>query len=306
MKTPCDITIICRFILHLILVLFMTGLSLRPADARRAEFRIASLANTYMGMHAKESRLALQMIMQKILNDKHPEFRLKLDFLLVGNGLVDTLRSTPYDLLALSIIDYFKLRDQINLHPLSILSRVDSPTEPFLLITLKGKNLKRLATQQNRTLLVEFGGSGEVARLWLDAILKTHQLPAHQEFFTTVRTADKPSRLVLPVFFGQADACVVAQSAYSLLAELNPQIKENLTVLAQSEGHIDLLICATDQLEAWAREIVLEQTQTMHTSLSGQQTLTILQRKRFFTFRPEYLKATEELYQQHHYNRRER
>jgi ABC-type phosphate/phosphonate transport system substrate-binding protein len=263
----------------------------------RADFYFATIENTATGMHAKESRLALLTIMQKIFSDRYPEVRLHLDFLARDAGLADTILTKKYDVIATTGLDYLELTKQVHLQPLAILSRTDQPVGAFMLITDKNESLDTLKKLPERTLIVEAGGGGDIAKLWMDSILQARGLPKHNLFFDILRIGDKPSRTLLPVFFGQADACVVSEDAFEVMNELNPQLKERLVVQQRSPGFINLLISATDQLEDWARDIVIEETARMNTSPDGKQILTIIQMKRFFPFKPEYLEATERIYQ---------
>lgn len=283
----------------LICAVLVFGWALRSPALDRNDFYFASLENTYTAMHPKESRMAMQKIIQKIFGKEYPEIRLHLDFIGKNDDLVDTLENKSYDVIATTGLDYLQLKGRINLQPLAILSKTDQPTDTYLLVTHKNKTLKTLEELPDRRLIVEAGGSGEIAKLWLDSVLEARGLPHHQLFFTTLRTGDKPSRILLPVFFGQADACVISKSAFTVMNELNPQIEEQLVVLERSPGYVSMLISATDRLEKWACDMVLEETERMHTYPDGQQILTIMQMKRFFDFKPEYLKATEILYQRH-------
>lgn len=268
----------------------------RSVGLDRVDFYFASIENTDTGMHAKESRMAMKTIMQKIFAHKYPEIRLHLDFLARDPGLVDTILAKKYDVIATTGLDYLELREQLHLRPLAILSKTDQPTDAFMLITRKNKTLETLEGLPARSLIVEAGGGGDIAKLWMDTVLQAHGLPRHQVFFNILRTGDKPSRTLLPVFFGQADACIVSENALAVMSELNPQLEEQLVVEERSAGYISILISATDRLEDWARDIVMEETGRMHTSPDGQQILTIIQMKRFFPFKPEYLEATERIY----------
>jgi ABC-type phosphate/phosphonate transport system substrate-binding protein len=280
----------------LLAAMLVLGWVSRASGQDRMDFYFASLENTYTGMQVKESRLALQSIMQKIFAPTYPQIRLHLDFLNKDAGLVETLNHKQYDVIATTGLDYLALKGCMPLQPLVILSKVDQPTETFLLLTRKDKTLKDLAGLPTRSVVVEAGG-GDIAKLWLDTVLEAHGLPPHQAFFSVVRTSDKASRTLLPVFFGKADACVVSESTLAVMSELNPQIEKQLVVEGRSPGFIGMLVCATERLEDWARDIVLEETNRMHTIPDGQQILTIIHMKRFFAFKPEYLDATKQLYQ---------
>jgi hypothetical protein len=282
------------WLLALILVFVWTP---RSFGWDRVDFYFATIENTSTGMHAKESRLALLTIMQKIFSHKYPEIRLHLDFLARDADLADTIRTKQYDVIATTGLDYLELMKQIRLRPLAILSKTDQPVGAFMLITDKNKTLDTLKKIPERTLILEAGGRGDIAKLWMDTLLQARGLPKHNLFFDILRTGNKPSRILLPVFFGQADACIVSEDAFEVMSELNPQLKEQLVVQQRSPGFVNLLISATDRLEDWARDIVIEETERMNTSPDGQQILTTIQMKRFFTFKPEYLEDTERIYQ---------
>ena len=292
-----DLDTSALWLVGLIGLVLIFGWAPRAVALDRNDFYFASLENTYTAMHPRESRLAMQGIIQKIFAHKYPEIRLHLDFLPKTTGLVQTIANKPYDVIATTGLDYLQLRGSVHLRPLAILSKTDQPTDAYLLVTRKNKTFQALQALSDRRLILEAGGGGEIAKLWLDTVLAAHGLPRYQLFFTTLRMGDKPSRTLLPVFFGQADACVVSENALAVMNELNPQIEQQLVVRERSPGYVSMLLCATDHLEDWARDIVMKETERMHTYAEGQQILTIMQMKRFFDFKPEYLEATERLFQ---------
>ena len=137
-----------------------------------------------------------------------------------------------------------------------------------------------------------------VATDWLSTILMARGLPPTNVFFTNVRHV-KSSRVVLPLFFGQADACVVSESTFAVMAELNPQVKRKINIVKRSPGFINLLICGTKNLNAEDRQRVIDELTTLNDDPDGQQALTIIQMKRFFRYKPDYLSATQALYISH-------
>jgi phosphonate transport system substrate-binding protein len=73
-----------------------------------------------------------------------------------------------------------------------------------------------------------------VAHPWLSTILDAGHLGAADQFFSSVVEDVKAPRVVLPVFFGQADACVTSRRSFEVMCELNPQVSRDLTALAVS------------------------------------------------------------------------
>ena len=49
-----------------------------------------------------------------------------------------------------------------------------------------------------------------------------------------MKLVDHASQAVLPVFFRQADACLMPRWSYDTMVELNPQVKDQAIILALS------------------------------------------------------------------------
>jgi hypothetical protein len=77
-------------------------------------------------------------------------------------------------------------------------------------------------------------GACNNALLWLDTQLLRQQLPPSHSFFRSVKLVENASQAVLPVFFRQADACLLPRWSYDTMVELNPQVKEQTTILVHS------------------------------------------------------------------------
>ncbi|MBT8341588.1 MAG: PhnD/SsuA/transferrin family substrate-binding protein [Desulfatitalea sp.] len=269
-----------------------------PSSAEpKTHFFFANLPNTYLDGHIKESRMALQLFLQKAFHHKHSDLKLHLDFLSDSRVLLMPNPAQRYDVLTMTSMDYFSLKDQLNLEPLVFLSKDDKPTESFLLLSRTGQTWETLSRKTERSLSMQKGYSETIARSWGAALVADHQRSTLDAYFSSIRLADTPHRAVLPVFFGQIDMCIVSRCAYDLILELNPQIKEKLVILEQSQEFINIIICGTDQLGDWARQVVLKETIDMHTHPVGQQALTLIQMNRFWPFDPSLLDATKDLYQ---------
>jgi ABC-type nitrate/sulfonate/bicarbonate transport system substrate-binding protein len=266
------------------------------------EIHFASIANTVTGVNLEDARLAIEMITKKLSLAKYPYYRFSVDYYPDLASAAKALSNHRYHGITMTGLDYLSLRRSVDLKPLVVVSRLDQPVESFLLLSRRNETLKTIANKHQRELMVEQGGSGEMGRIWLDTLLWSRNLPESRVFFTVVRQAEKPAGAVLPVFFRQADACVVAESAFTVLKELNPQIGRRLQVLRRSPGFVRVLMCATDMMDSKEAKIITDEAAGLDKSPEGQQLLTIIQMKHLFRFEPEYLNATTNLF--HRYQRR--
>jgi hypothetical protein len=295
-----------KLILLLLFIFAMCGISGAmgaepndmPADLPHL-IRMGSIFDAMPGVNTEDARMAMEMLMRNITIRQGNLFRIRLDFLMEFDQAAEKIATEKYDLVVVPGLDYLKIKDKVTLIPRLVLSKVDQPTEPLVLVTQRGETLKTLAKKDSRILILDVGRAGENAKLWLDTVLLEAGLGLSHQFFTELRRSQKPSRSILPVFFGQVAACVVQESALKVMNELNPQIGHQVKILKRSENLVNLLLCAT----AWADRgdvdmIVAEGIDAINDPKS-RQALTMVQMNRFYLFQPDYMAATAELFARH-------
>jgi hypothetical protein len=198
---------------------FMFNPAVSFAEGEFKELYFLNLRNTLVGIHVRDTQLAFQVMMNKIIRTRYPDYRIVVAFpedIAVAKRAIDKQRG---HVLIINSLDFIDKRQELTLEPMHILSKADHPTESYLLLAAAGKNFETVAKQQHYTLVVENGGSGEIARVWLSTWLRQRGYKPVEPFFSAIRVADKPSRAILPVFFGEADTCVVTKSAFSIMDE---------------------------------------------------------------------------------------
>jgi ABC-type phosphate/phosphonate transport system substrate-binding protein len=259
---------------------------------------LTNLRSIYIGINNKDAMLTYQVLMKKVFGDKYADYEVFLEFPEDIDAASKAIASDRCDVLTLASLDYFRMRQTTELEPLAIMSKGDRAAEPYLFLTPAGTDLDDIIAKTDRTLVVEQSGGGDVATEWLSSVLMERGLPPINTFFANVHHA-KPSRVVLPLFFGQANACVVSESTFTVMAELNPQVKRKINIEKRSPGFVNLLICGTKNMNPDDRLRVVEELATLNDHPEGQQALTIIQMKRFFRYEPDYLNATKALYDRH-------
>ena len=108
-------------------------------------------------------------------------------------------------------------------------------------------------------------------------------------FSTTIEAA------VLPVFFGQADACVVDASSFQVMCELNPQIGKILEVERHSQPYLETVICIHDRFER-NRETLIEGLRGLHEEANGRQILLVFKIARLVPFYVDAVESVRELH----------
>lgn len=187
------------------------------------------------------------------------------------------------------------------------LAATGAPADPVALPTLKDEGSRRyvlLAPRRQpalqfpdlrgkRVLIMRAFGS-DLGEPWSDVVLAEKGLGAASEFFSSVKFVTSPSATVLPVFFGQADACVVSLSAFEVMTELNPQLSTKLTVVARSEPLVEYVVCLRRDYGG-LRDWVVKRLLDLHQEPAGRQVLTIFKLDHLQAYDPKRLDSLREL-----------
>jgi hypothetical protein len=267
----------------------------------KKEIRYAAFPGLYPLISRKDGRMALELLMRKTVIQELYPYSVKLDFLdpVPDEDMADAVNRGRYHFVTLSILDYYKFRHAIPLKPLLIPSKADTGHEQLLLLVAKDRNLSMIREKEERSLILEAGDDGELSRIWLDTLLAENGFAQSERFFTQITRVSKPSRAVLPVFFKQADACVVTRRALNVIQELNPQIGRQVVPLHQSDRLVRHLICSTDHPAQQDIDILIRMSTNMGENPESLQAMTILQMKRFVRIYPGDLAATKGLLTRH-------
>ncbi len=265
-------------------------------------FRMASIFNAVPGVNTEDSRLSLEMLMRNISMLRGNPFSIQLDFLMEFDQAADKIIKDQYDLVVLPGLDYLQIRSKVDLIPRMVLSPVDKPTEPLILVTQRSETLSSLARKKSRILIIDVGRTGQSAKLWLDTMLIDAGYGTCNQFFTEIRFSQKPNRSVLPVFFGQVSACAVTESALKVASELNPQVERRVKILKRSENLVNLMLCATPWAEREKVDILVAEGMQAIVDPKFKQALTMVQMNRFYIFEPKYIADSEKLYRRFKHN----
>ena len=120
-----------------------------------------------------------------------------------------------------------------------------------------------------------FPKTDDVALLFLNTLLLRNKLPEAPGFFSSIIDKRKFSQAVLSVFFRQADACIADDEAFSIMAELNPQIGRQLKIIAASPEIVGAVSFFRKAYCAKTKAIVRNATVDLVDTAEGRQLLTM-------------------------------
>jgi ABC-type phosphate/phosphonate transport system substrate-binding protein len=287
------IVIVCFFMSGAVSFLFT---SLGRAEPDKV-LRMANLANTISGVAKKDAKLAVVLLLRKVRKEKLPEYRLENSILADVDSVVQNFNAGKIDVLTISSIDYLKIRRLVNIEPAFVSLRDGKPENDYVLLVNKDKGIKTLEQLQNKKISIEKGMNGEAAVLWLETMLLDHALPESSLFMQKFKRVDKVSQAVLPVFFGQADACIVHRYKFETLSALNSQIGKKLQAIYASPPLLNQLTCFRKDLDEHVKEAALSYTERLQSDPEGRQFLMMYRIEGTTKYKNEYITAIENLYE---------
>jgi ABC-type phosphate/phosphonate transport system substrate-binding protein len=262
----------------------------------RRLLKFGVMADVLRGINSKDAMVVIKLNWISHLTQVFHEFEAHFEVLPDIATVVQRIQNRRLHGFTMGVGHYLRLRDQVELTPVFCSSNSSSPLESYLLLVHKDTNWQRLSTQPRRRLMTETVDDSHIGHMWLETVLNERQLPLSATFFTEITSATKPARAILPVFFGQADACLALESAYQTMVELNPQVSKQLTVLARSPGFIKTIHCATNMLSKNIIDRFIKECIDMEKTAHGRQLLLIFREKKTFIIKPEHLVPSETIF----------
>jgi phosphonate transport system substrate-binding protein len=167
----------------------------------------------------------------------------------------------------------------------------------YLLLSRRGGKTNSLTQLRGGHILRLETANASTGVFWLETLLQAKKLGTFDSFFGGIEVVNKPSAALLPVFFGKKDACLVTQSSFDVMRELNPQIGKELQELASSELFTDIVICLSrdDWTSDKGKADLIKALGELHLEPEGQQILSLFKINQLIPFEEPYLDTVRNL-----------
>jgi len=210
------------------------------------------------------------------------------------------LREKTVDLYFLLPQEFLKIRDILPIVPVVVSTPAKGTYEEFVLLVRKDSGVRSAGDLRGRRLTVETDQKGGLPLMWVEILLMGQNI--HEEsksFFASIKGMRKASQTALPVFFRQADACVVTRSAFMTMTELNPQVGRELVPIASSPPVISSIgVLRKDYYDKHGAYLTEELTR-LQDDPQGKQILTLFRTGRLVPYLPEHVATVEAMLKEH-------
>ncbi|MFZ1292037.1 MAG: PhnD/SsuA/transferrin family substrate-binding protein [Melioribacteraceae bacterium] len=242
----------------------------------------------------RDATAAIKMWGNELLKGMNTQYTPESNIYESNAEIVEALNSRKIDLIALPITDYLEISNKTEVEPTLTTMVNGKPGYEFIIVVRKDKNYKKLEDLKNTTINIPSKTSGSIVKIWLTVLLN-EKGKNFDKFFTEVRETEKPQKSLLPVFFNQVDACVVSAESFNTMLELNPQLKNELTIIEKSPVFLGGIMCLNKSIDPQLKKSLFDVGFKLDKTVSGKQILNLFKAEKLIRFEEMHLKNILEL-----------
>ena len=264
-----------------ILCILMSGSTTEARDdGARQPFRLTLSASMFRNVNEADLLATMKVWIltvapeKDLLVDPHVTIQPNLA------ALVEFGRTHQVDGFALSIPELDALSREFQFDRLAVGVIGDHIGNEYILLVHRDRGIERLDQLKASTISIHDHSRMSLAPIWLDTILLEANLGTTAHFFRSVNLETKTSKVVLPVFFETSEACLVTRAAFEVMAELNPQLRQQLRILAISPTLVSGAFAFRSDTTNAFRPQFLNAIDRLGNSQAGRQILTLTQADR--------------------------
>lgn len=271
-----------------------------PPDSRSTpgELRMAFSQQLFREFNPADGLAANKAWLQS-LTKKYPAIQSNRTFLIDGlPALEKAAQNQEFDLVMILAVEFLALEQRAPLEPWFTFRRGGADGLELVLVT-PANGAASLEAMRGKRLAVYSAEHSELAALWIETLLQERQQPRLADFFGDISTDLKPTKVVLPVFFGQRDGCIVTRDAFNVMGEMNPQVARQLTVRNTSPPLLAAVLCAQRKSDPELLRQMHEALTTAHQDTAAKQILTTFRIEKLDPFDPTLFENVRRLVQAH-------
>lgn len=259
-------------------------------------FSSATLAN----VDPDDAKVATKVWADKIIRRKGQDVESGAIILNSLSTLEKVIQEKGVDLVFLLPQEFVKIRNHSPIVPVVISTPSKGIFEQFVLLVRKDSGLETIRDLKNKRLTLETDQKGTLPQMWLETLLMQEGGGERTKpFFASIKATRGASQTVLPVFFRQADGCIVTRHAFDTVVELNPQLGKHLRVIESSPAFVSSIGCLRKDYFEKYNDVLTKQLILLHEDPQGKQLLTLFKKGKLVAFQAAFMETVETLLKEH-------
>jgi ABC-type phosphate/phosphonate transport system substrate-binding protein len=186
------------------------------------------------------------------------------------NALAEKIKHKEIDIGSALSVEYIQLK---KIHDLQPMYAQKNCADPYYIVAKKNQTIKNLSDLKGKRFARY--RNDKLGKLYLNTLLLKQFQKEQDTFFSSIIQKKKYSLALYDVFFDKADACMVLKRTYDLLCELNPQIKQDISILHMSEPFIPLVTFCRGDIDQHLKLLFIKAVKNMFDFEEGRQIMLI-------------------------------
>ncbi len=263
--------------------------------ANEEQLTLAYLENGLNELSNNKKQMGLQFMADELVKGSD----LQMTILSVNTfpEIKRLIKAGKIDYLILNSFYYISHHDflhQFFTAPIWAVQRGIADKENYILVGQKHTPAQDLKQLQGKRL--SFHPQYLLMKFYLKYLIKQSSSLDIDDFFKNLKHTRTASQAILDVFFGISDVCIVPKHIFELTADLNPAIKQKLSIVHQSgEKFLPVLIFDFNRTVS-SHEHINNNLSTIGNSVRGRQLLEMLNIEAIKITNPEQLQPMRELF----------
>ena len=257
--------------------------------------------NIFRGFNVNDAKVAASLIENAISRENR---RKTVRTSIVVNNVDDVIelvKTNKLDFVSLTSIEYLAVKDRTKIYPYCAPIARDNIMNRVLLIVRNDSNIKLIDDLKGKSISTSsfYDEEYKLPTMWMKTIFWRSKIKDINKFIGSLKVRDNPSIIISDVFFKTTDACIIYESEFETLKELNPQLGKQLKVLLSSEPLLTEVGCYTENSKDDPdMNFVLETTYNLHKNTHGKNLLKLLKIKKLLPYKTELIKNADTLYRE--------
>jgi len=271
-----------------------------PPEKPVLPLRVAFTSQMFSSVNESDAAAAVRIWAQMLGRDRGIPVDPEAAVLSGDDGTEQALLRGLVDCVTMTAEEYWRHRRMLSPSPIIAATVNGKLTEEYLLMVRKDSEIARLEDLLGRSLTVFQSPRTSIAMIWLEILLAEARMPGPESAFSQITACPKLARAVLPVFFRQADACLITRNGLDTMSELNPQVGRELRILATSPAVVPTVFCFRKDYASPNREKLIAELSALSSRPAGEQFMALFQCGDFVQRGISCLDSAFELLERHH------
>jgi phosphonate transport system substrate-binding protein len=279
------------------LLLFYAAASYcQPKTDELPFFNIAFSEKIFVNVNSNDATALTKVLTENLLEKSPFTFRTGSPNIYSSmEEMEESVKHERNDLYILLPEEFLRLNKFGMIDPIAVSLRNNSVYDVYKIIVSKESNIKNLKDLKDKSILVGYSSGNDNPHLWLDYLLSTKGISKREKYFKSIEISQKSLPVILQVYFGQADACIISDDKLNLAIEMNPQLGENLVVIEISKPLLRAILAEKKSKPEKNKKLLLDNLLNLDKTTEGKQVLTLFRIDKLIPYKEEYLQSFYEL-----------